>query len=370
MLLSTQPRPHARRLAEALAVVPLLPDDFSLGEDIETANRLMLDPGLTADQKQAVFFAWAAKYQPCLFGRLGSRGQRGIGIDMVWIDDDDIERGDHHVTNLIQDARRAWKDRATEGLASAFLIMLNTRNACYARQGRELLELCKVFCELYLVETVPILADVIYTEAVPLRDHEGNLSVYKAGINVFYGGAHRTMNHDRRIPGGLMISVNAPGHYVNALVVHGVASLDEAIGQVRELTWRSIGNGGIGHDNMPSTTWHNIAEGANPSSCPMKKFPSYIPPNFSREYYSGLYHTDVLIPTAVTLDDRLITEIDGNAMEVWRWNVLFYVTLHEFETGHPYYGEFVGHPIPEEAKYHNPFAPRLAVNGSMEDSPA
>jgi hypothetical protein len=369
MLLSAEYRQPARRLAQALHAVPVVPDGFDLGDDIETANAALLDPGLTAEQKQAIFFAWSAKHQPCLFGRLGSRGQRGIGIDMVWIDDADIDCGDHHVMCKIQYARRSWKDRAIDGRSSAFLIMLNTRKACYARQGPELLELCRVFCELYLVETVPILPDVIYTEAVPLRDAEGQLSVYKAGINVFYGGAHRTMNHDRRIPGGLMISVNAPGHYVNTLVVQGVASLDDAIGQVRELTWRSIGNGGIGHDDMPSTTWHNVAERVDTASCPMKKFPSYIPPNFSREHYSGLYHTDVLIPTVVTLDDTIIDKIDDRTMEIWRWNVLFYVTLDEFETGHPYYGEFIGHRIPEEAKYHNPFAPRLAVNGPMEDAP-
>jgi hypothetical protein len=368
MLLVVNQRPHPRRLADALQAVPVLPDDFDLGKDIDAANRSLLEDALTAEQKQEVFFSWAAKYQPCLFGRLGSRGQRGIGIDMVWIDDADVDAGDHHVMSKIQLARRAWKDRATEGLASAFLIMLNTRRACYARQGPELLELCKVFCELYLVETVPILPDVIYTEAVPLRDRDGRLSVYKAGINVFYPGAHRTMNHDRRIPGGLMISVNAPGHYVNTLVLRGQASLDEAIEQVRELTWRSIGNGGIGHDGFPSVTWHNVEDRAE-ASCPAKKLPSYIPANFSREYYSGMYHTDVLIPTAVTVDDTIITAIDEKSMEIWRWNVLFYVSLHEFEAGHPYYGEFIGHQISEEARYYNPFAPRLAVNGPMEDSP-
>ncbi len=34
----------------------------------------------------------------------------------------------------------------------------------------------------------------------------------------FYSSAHRTRNHDRRIPGGILISVNAPGHFMRLAI--------------------------------------------------------------------------------------------------------------------------------------------------------
>ena len=62
-------------------------------------------------------------------------------------------------------------------------------------------------------ECYPIKEDVIYTESVTFQDKDG-LKIYKAGVNVCYSSAHRTRNHDRRIPGGILISVNAPGHFM------------------------------------------------------------------------------------------------------------------------------------------------------------
>jgi hypothetical protein len=73
------------------------------------------------------------------------------------------------------------------------------------------------------VENAPLQPDTIYTEAIPLR-RDGGFGVFKGGINVFYSGAHRTLNHDRRVPGGILISVNSPGHLANSLVSRGMVS--------------------------------------------------------------------------------------------------------------------------------------------------
>ena len=71
--------------------------------------------------------------------------------------------------------------------------------------------------------------------------------LFKGGINLFYPSAHRTLNHDRRIPGGVMISTNSPGHYATSLVTRGVFdSFEEAVDEVRDIARRSIGNGGYG----------------------------------------------------------------------------------------------------------------------------
>ena len=62
-------------------------------------------------------------------------------------------------------------------------------------------------------------------------------------------------------------------------------------------------------------------------------------------YYSGFYHTDVLIPGELTKDERLLHEIENSDPMIFNWNVLFYVSLEEFPIDDPYYGEFIGIPI-------------------------
>ncbi len=339
---------------------------ISFGSDIDATHAEMFDSTTSSACKKQAFLNWVARYQPCLFGRMGAKGVRGIGIDMCWLDEQDINLGDIHITDKIQYTRRAWKDRAAEGLAHGFLIMFSHSRLAFARPGRALVTVCQRVSDLYLVEHAPIECDVIYTEAIPLRGPEGHLSLFKAGINIFYPAAHRTLNHDRRIPGGVMISVNSPGHYANSLVFRGLSpSLDLAVEQVMNLTLRSIGHGGIGHPNTKSTSWHNRETDSAILSarCPMKSLSAYIPGDHSRRTYSALYHTDVLVPTDVTLDSTL--DPDTSSAEVWSHLILDYVTAARFPEHHVNYGLFHGHPISEEARYHNPWPLRRAYNAPL-----
>ncbi len=90
---------------------------------------------------------------------------------------------------------------------------------------------------------------MIYTEAIPLRGCDGVLRLFKASVQLFHTGAHLRRHHDRRIPGGAMISVTAPGHYANSLVTQGLyTDLTESTQMVRRLAARSIGAGGLGDD--------------------------------------------------------------------------------------------------------------------------
>ena len=341
--------------------------DTSYGDDIDTANAVLLDPQKSHEERHAAFLAWASRYQPCLFGRLGSREMQGIGIDMCWIDEDEIALGDDFVSRKIQRTRQEWKERAAAGIAHGFLIMFNGPRLARLKPGTDLLEICEKIANLYLVEHAPIKRDVIYTESVPLRG--SGLSVFKAGINIFYPSAHRTRNHDRRIPGGLVISVNSPGHWANSLVMRGlVPSLDDAVTKVMEITLRSIGNGGIGHDSMPSVSWHNVE---NDPDClaqrrKLSKLPHYVPDNHSQRAYSALYHTDVLVPTDVTIDGTIDPDI--SACEHWSHLIIDYISEQEHAQDHINYALFHGHPIPDEALYHNPWSPRRAVNSPRSEA--
>ncbi len=336
------------------------------------AHETLLSDDASEEEKRAALFKWTGRSQPCLFGRLAShhdRGEsatKGLGIDLCWIHEWEIAQGRNYVSAKIQRARRAWKDRAERGESSGFLIMFNSRQLTYAKPGKQLLDVCIELSNLYLIEHAPIAADVIYTEAVPLRRGDGALTLFKAGCNIFYSGAHRTVNHDRRLPGGLMFSMNSPGHYANSLMVRGIMeNLTEAVDFIRETAFRSIGNGGIGCPGMPSASWHNEADSTE-STAPGRRRPSYIPHNFDPSRYSAVYHTDVLVPTNVTTDDRIVHDSYAEAeAEVWKYLILDYITTEEFPVEHVNHALFHGQLIEECGKYHNPWPARVAHNREL-----
>jgi hypothetical protein len=358
---------HQGTLADRIDRLPQLPAGTSLGDDIDQANKVLLDPDRTEEEKRAELMAWISRRQPCLFGRLsaheakGEAASRGLGINVCWLSEQDIALGADHVSAKIQRERRAWKDRALNGRASGFLIMYNSAKLAYARPGEELLDMCLLVSDLYLIEHAPVGVDIMYTEAAPLRRADGQVTLFKAGCNIFYGGAHRTVNHDRRVPGGLLFSMNSVGHYANSLVLRGLAEdLPAAVDFVRETAFRSIGNGGIGHPGATSTSWHNTDE-ARDVTLPGRKRPSYVPVNFDPERYSATYHTDVLVPTVATCDGTL-TDGVGPDSEVWPYLLLDYITPEEFGPESFNYALFHGHPVDDCDKYHNPWASRAAKN--------
>ncbi|WP_321911971.1 hypothetical protein [Burkholderia cepacia] len=354
-------------LRDLIAELDLYNAGTSFGADIDSAHREMFEEGVSEDDAAGVFVNWAAKYQPCLFGRLGAKESKGVSYDICWLTSRDIEQGDLHLINKIQHARRAWKDRAAQGLASGFLIMFQDRRLAFSKPGQQLLKVCQKIAELYIVEHAPLERDTIYTEAIPLR-HGEKYGLFKAGINVFYPGAHRTLNHDRRIPGGLLISVNSPGHLANSLHARGAfPSLKEAVQWIYEIAMHSVGNGGIGHEHTRSASWHNIEHdpAALGARCPLSHRPPHVPENYSGRVYSALYHTDVLLPTDVTVRDEI--DPDVSKAEVWPWLVIDYISEAEVSQDHLNYALFHPHPIPEEARYHNPWPPRRAYNSPLFD---
>ena len=342
-----------------------LPDQMSLGRDIDAVHRVMFEGGSDHQACNKVFLDWLARYQPCLFGRLGARGSKGVSYDICWITSQDIQAGDGHVAEKIQTARRAWKDRAAEGLSSGFLILFQDARLARARPGRRLLNACQRAAELYMVESAPLQRETIYNEAIPLR-RNGNYGLFRAGINIFYSGAHRTLNHDRRVPGGLLISVNSPGHLANSLVMRGVvATLPEAVQWIYDIAMFSVGNGGIGHEGMTSCSWHNtFKDSARPSARrELGHRPNYIPENYDGRVYSARYHSDVLLPTEATVRAEL--DPDEHKCPAWRWLVIDYISEGEVAKDHLNYGMFHPHPIQPEARYDNPWPPRLAHNNPL-----
>jgi hypothetical protein len=352
--------PGAADLPQILATLGSRYEATSLGADIDTANAVLLDPAIDPEEKKLRFRQWARRHQPCLFGRLGAQGVAGVHYDICWIDRATLGRGSVWVSKLIQQARADWKRRAAQGLSHGFLIMFNAPELAFARHGPQLLEACRLLCDLFLVEHAPVALDTIYTESVPFQQANGELVCLRGGINVFYGSAHRTRNHDRRVPGGVLISVNSPGLLAHSLVKRGLASdLEAALERVRNLAWASIGNGGLSREQRggQSCTWHNRDSSRPPGQCPMQHRPSHVPEDFSSDYYSALYHTDVLLPSSVMSDLR--QDLPRETVEIWQKLDFEYISARQHPEDHENHGFVHGKPVDPAMHLHHRWAPRL-----------
>jgi len=221
-------------LSQVINRLEVYEEEMSLGKDIDDASQAIGSFSLNENERHELLLNWLGRWQPCLFGRMGAKKGANVTYDICWINQVDIEKGDSYVSEKIQVARRKWKDRAYEGLASGFLIAFQHKRLVRAKPSEALLDACQRASELYIVENSPLQRDTIYTEAIPLRVRSGT-GLFKAGINIFYPGAHRTLNHDRRVPVGLLISVNSPGHLANSLVMRGLMpSLKDSVRWIYE----------------------------------------------------------------------------------------------------------------------------------------
>lgn len=372
--------PHAdTSLLADLDGLPQLDHGHSLGPDIDAAHEVMLDPSFSQADKQRELLRWIERFQPCLFGRLAARGTaaggveppsgaaKGLTLDIAWLDESDLARGPGHVRHSIQHRRRDWKDRAEQGLTSAFLVMFNSSRLARARPGARLVEVCRRLAELYLVEFGRIEPDVVYTESLPLRSTDAGLQLFKSSVQLFYPGAHLMRNHDRRVPGGIVFSMNAPGHYARSLVSRGlVADLDEAVKFVARNALLSIGNGGISHPHGFGSSWHH----AEPGDCPVDA-PFYPTVAADRRVvaartaapgrFCATYQIDVLIQADVLGDQE--PRLDGHRPEdLWPSLHFEYICAEAVDPHDADYGWFTGMPVDDCARHFNPWVPVKAVN--------
>lgn len=307
---------------------------LSFGADIDAAELVLLG-NASVELKTCTLMQWLSRNSPCLFGRLGAKRQKGVDFPVCWLEAGDLDRGARHVTSVIQAARREWKELASRGLSSAFLVMFNDERLARAKPDAALVDLLCLLGGLYFVEAAPIRPDVIYTEAVPLIADSAS-TLFRAGANFFYPTAHETLNHDRRVPGGVLISVNSPGHLANSWVSCDLSTdLEMATCETRKLAIKSVGRGGIGSSTVKSCSWHNLIDG-----------------RVSDLDYSAVYHTDVLVPSAATA----ATHADN--AQVWDDLKLDYISTEVVPPDHRNYALYHGHPVAEGQLFDNPWPPR------------
>src|ERR1017187_5126840 len=93
----------------------LSPDAWRLqngfSSDLQSTADVLHSSSHNRESKEQAFRDWLRKWQPCLFGRIAARDNL---ISFCFIDGEDVQKGDHHVKELIQNARSAWKREAYE----------------------------------------------------------------------------------------------------------------------------------------------------------------------------------------------------------------------------------------------------------------
>ena len=339
-------------LQQRINKLPQLSSSFSFGKDIDNIHSFIFNE-TSKDKIEDLLRKWVSGNQPCVFGKLASKKIKGLDFHLSIVNSPQLYNDDGHLFDFLRNERVRFKERARRGEVSAHLIYFIHPQLAFARPSEELVDIQKYICSLHMPEYYPIKEDVIYTESVPFQDKDG-LKIYKAGVNVFYSSAHRTRNHDRRIPGGILISVNALGHFMRLAIEKGFyKDQEQALADIRNMTIQSVGKGGYSHPEGISTTWHSESN-LDRFGCPVHTGNS--------SYYSGFYHTDVLIPGELTKDERLLHEIENSDPMIFNWNVLFYVSLEEFPIDDPYYGEFIGIPVDDASMFFNSFQPRKFEN--------
>jgi hypothetical protein len=98
-------------------------EDFS--QDIEFANRQILDETKSDEEVSIALREWLADNQPCLFGRL-SAGNLDL-LSFCILRDHDLDKSDKHIRDKIQRFRLQWKREAIRGLRSGFIILAASR---------------------------------------------------------------------------------------------------------------------------------------------------------------------------------------------------------------------------------------------------
>jgi hypothetical protein len=286
--------PQEDPLLTALRRLPLRKRPDGYGQDIDQAHLVLLSDA-AVEEKKATLMRWFGRHQPCVFAKLAARANAHPALDVCWIDDSDLDQGTDHVRQRLQEARATWKRRAAEGRTSSLQVMFNSTRLAYAPPSPELVRVMLVLTGLYLREWAPLEADTICLDGIPLRRPDGALQLYAASMTTFFTGAHLTRTHDHRVPGGVLLNINAVGHHTWAS--HDVGRFPTPTAAVRrshDTARRSVGNGGIGHPDRLSTTWHvRPGESNEPINSPRR--PGYVPPDSDPERYGSLYHIDVTV---------------------------------------------------------------------------
>jgi hypothetical protein len=275
---------------------------YPFSEDIESTNAILFSPRYHKRRKVAAYRRWLETNQPCVFGRVAAKNQN---VFICLLEEQDVlrmKKGDADLRDTIQDYRQVWKRYALEGLISSFLIVLVSRSLIDKEPREGLKQICRRLLELYMeVDTIEDDAILKQREYLflrcPAEDRTTRILKFSTLPNIFCAQGDRRWWHDHRTPGGIMITSNALGHFVQSRI--GSCALED-----KNKTWalenamRTINNANRGTGKAsrkrlcPAT--HLIPLGENEET-PLR--PTFELAKYSPDHYEGYFHTDHLVPS-------------------------------------------------------------------------
>jgi len=280
---------HARLASDRLRT------KLRFSDDLNEVHAKLFAAGLSDHDRFEILRSWIATNQPCLFGRLAAKLDR-LGFCILTAED--IERGDRHVREKIQVARRQWKRDALRGKKSGFVISVQTIDLVSAVPDKTMLDFAIHLTKLYL--NAEIEPDTVYLDQVMHRHTEDEALAWRVGANFFASAGDGRWWHDHRFPGGIALSMNSVGHMVHASAnwpMDGAgknAPKPKTLGEALRLAMQTIS---LAKDACSGVaTW--LLERKEGDACPHADdtWPSGIKGK-ERRNYEGWYHTDHTIPS-------------------------------------------------------------------------
>lgn len=252
---------------------------------------------------------WLQRFQPCLFGRVAAK--LGL-IEYCVLLEEDLQKSDEEIMEIIQKARTQWTREGYSGRRSAFIITAVSHKLATALPNSVVQELAKRLCFLYLRQDVQV--DQIYVDELFLEIPGNNKTTWKwpTGVNYFSAQGDGRWWQDHRIPGGMAFSVNSVGHMVKAgRLAKGMNEVFQLVGAEEEgwtsslvdsleksldLAMRTIA--GASNSVSGKATFLlpvSPIDQAKLPACPIS-LPKLLA-NKNHCEYAGFYHTDYTIPS-------------------------------------------------------------------------
>lgn len=254
----------------------LRPDEWraevGFSSDLQQTSEKMLRPGLADDQVAELVRKWtgAPKNQPCIFGRMAAASLESLFFCILR--DEDLEKGDKHVADKIQEYRLGWKTAAALGISSGFIIVVASERVLWSRPDVHLREFAARIGMHYLqreLETNEVYHDDVFLD-VPGKGTQ--IWRWLVGANYFSAQGDKRWWSDHRFPGGMAYSMNSVGHLIHSTILRKKTGLMakslpggvDSIGAALTYAMLTIQNG----SEMGEGTWLKELDAASRDDAP------------------------------------------------------------------------------------------------------
>lgn len=179
--------------------------------DLEALHRCLFATGEIGADHAALIADWLQRGQPCLFARMAAALGR---IDVAIVGEHVLADDDEALARALQPHRAHWLKRAYLGESFGLVLVVAGPELAGAKADAALMRSAIRLVSAYIGR--PIEADQLVLEDVYL-DLGECAERWRAPLNLFACQADKRWWHDRRIPGGLALSINSVGHMMRVI---------------------------------------------------------------------------------------------------------------------------------------------------------